>query len=102
MANLPGRPDFANGTRAWAVFVHGCFWHQHKECKHATVPKSNREFWESKFAANSVRDRRVARDLRARGYAVITVWECETRHAERLARRLSKVLEPHRVQMRKP
>jgi DNA mismatch endonuclease (patch repair protein) len=77
--DLPGSPDLANRTKKWALFVHGCFWHQHAGCPAATVPKSNRVFWQSKFSANRERDARVREALEALGFTVITVWECETR-----------------------
>lgn len=77
--DLPGTPDLANRARKWALFVHGCFWHQHPGCAAATAPKSNRQFWQAKFAANRDRDFRVRTELEARGFAVITIWECETR-----------------------
>ena len=64
--SLPGSPDFANKSRKWAVFVHGCFWHRHTGCRRATTPNANRDFWLAKFVANRTRDRaghpRVARD----------------------------------------
>jgi len=77
--DLPGNPDLANRTRKWALFVHGCFWHQHSGCSAATVPKSNRQFWRAKFAANRERDARARAELRARGFAVVTIWECQAR-----------------------
>ena len=49
---LPGSPDLSNASRGWAIFVHGCFWHQHPGCSHATLPKHNREWWRAKFEAN--------------------------------------------------
>jgi len=49
---LPGSPDFADRSRKWAVFVHGCFWHRHTGCRRATTPKANRDFWLEKFQAN--------------------------------------------------
>ena len=52
--DLPGNPDIANRNRRWAIFVHGCFWHHHKGCYRATVPKRNREFWVSKFVAITI------------------------------------------------
>lgn len=97
---LPGSPDFANRSRKWAVFVNGCFWHQHSGCVRATMPKTNRTFWETKFAANRLRDLRASRSLRRQGYCVVTVWECETEDDERLRRKLSKILESRRVDMR--
>lgn len=85
--DLPGSPDVANRSRNWAVFVHGCFWHGHAGCPRATVPKRNREFWVAKFTANRRRDARVRRQLRALGYTVFVVWECEALDANRLQRR---------------
>ena len=78
--DLPGSPDLANRTRKWALFVHGCFWHQHRGCQAATVPKSNRGFWEAKFSANRERDLRVRKELEARGFAVTIIWECQTQN----------------------
>ncbi|WAM30239.1 very short patch repair endonuclease [Myxococcus sp. NMCA1] len=88
--NLPGSPDIANKSARWAVFVHGCFWHGHRNCKLATVPKSNSAFWEAKLAANRQRDARMARALRQFGFRVLVVWQCELRDEGALARRFSK------------
>jgi DNA mismatch endonuclease (patch repair protein) len=83
---LPGSPDFANRTKRWAIFVNGCFWHRHTGCARATVPKNNRAFWEEKFAANRRRDAAKIRSLRALGFRVQVIWECELdRSAVRLA-----------------
>lgn len=94
---LPGSPDFANRKRKWAVFVHGCFWHHHRGCKRATVPKTNEAFWRGKFADNRARDARALRALRSAGFRVVIVWECETVDPAVLGDRLSKVLEARRV-----
>jgi DNA mismatch endonuclease Vsr len=80
---LPGSPDFANQTRRWAVFVNGCFWHHHTGCRKASIPKSNVEFWIDKFRANRRRDAVAIRKLRAVGYKVAIVWECEAGRADR-------------------
>lgn len=77
--DLPGSPDLANRTRKWAVFVHGCFWHQHAGCPAATMPKSNCSFWRAKFNANRERDARVKSALQAQGFSVVVVWECQAR-----------------------
>ena len=91
---LPGSPDFANRSRRWAVFVNGCFWHHHKGCRRATIPKSNRKFWIAKFRDNRRRDARSIARLRREGYRVVLIWECQ----EGLIRdKLAKVLEPRRV-----
>lgn len=86
--DLPGSPDLANRARRWAIFVHGCFWHRHPGCRRASTPTRNARFWSEKFAANVRRDRRATRALRADGFRVIQVWECQTTNAERLARRV--------------
>lgn len=99
---LPGSPDLANRSRRWAVFVHGCFWHGHKGCRRATVPKSNRAFWLEKFAANRRRDARAVRALRRMGFRVCIVWECRMAQPEAVRRRLSDLLEPRRVGMGEP
>jgi DNA mismatch endonuclease, patch repair protein len=75
--SLPGSPDFANKTRRWAVFVNGCFWHHHGDCRRATTPKRNRVFWVEKFNANKTRDAAKTRALRRMGFRVMTIWECE-------------------------
>jgi DNA mismatch endonuclease (patch repair protein) len=75
--DLPGSPDLANRTRSWAVFVHGCFWHSHRGCVRATVPKRNRDFWLAKFEANRKRDKRAISGLRRAGFTVVLIWECE-------------------------
>lgn len=92
--SLPGSPDFANKKRRWAIFVNGCFWHHHTNCRRATVPKTNPGFWRSKFEDNRARDARAARALRSAGYRVAVVWECETAKSEgKLRDRISKIFE---------
>jgi DNA mismatch endonuclease (patch repair protein) len=90
--SLPGSPDLANKSQRWAIFVHGCFWHQHTGCPKATVPKQNARFWREKFAANRERDARKAGQLRARGYIVVVVWQCETERRAKLKTAISRRL----------
>lgn len=97
--DLPGSPDFANKSRGWAIFVHGCFWHRHRGCPRATTPKNNRDFWLAKFARNRERDARAIRSLRARGFKVAIVWECGATRSEA---RLSKILEARGIGQRQP
>lgn len=84
VTSLPGSPDLANRSKRWVIFVHGCFWHGHPNCRAATVPKRNSKFWIAKISTNRNRDQRKASELRQLGFDVFTVWECETK---RLARR---------------
>ena len=80
--DLPGRPDIVLPGRKVAIFVHGCFWHQHAGCRYAKMPASNREFWAKKLLANVERDQQAVNDLRAAGWRVLTVWECSLRNKE--------------------
>ena len=72
----PGHPDIAYPGRKVAIFVNGCFWHRCPHCNPST-PKSNRDFWEAKFAANRERDSRKTLDLHKMGWTIFTYWECE-------------------------
>ena len=78
---LPGTPDIVLPRYRTVIFVHGCFWHGHKGCKFYTVPKTNTDFWTSKIARNQERDQEVWRQLEAKGWAVIIVWECQLKKA---------------------
>lgn len=91
--SLAGSPDLVNRRRGWAIFVHGCFWHGHTNCRLYTRPKTNVAFWTEKIRANRARDRRKARMLRDLGLRVITVWQCETKSPEQLKTRLARELE---------
>ncbi len=78
---LPGRPDVVMKGRRVALFVHGCFWHGHDCARGARQPKANADYWRAKIGRNQARDASNEAQLRADGWAVITVWECEMRHA---------------------
>lgn len=84
--DLPGSPDLANRTKQWAVFVNGCYWHHHENCRRATTPKTNRSFWLQKFRDNRARDSRVTRELGDMGYTCCTIWECEVKDDPSVAR----------------
>ena len=87
--DLPGRPDLVFPKHRVAVFVHGCFWHRHEGCRHASTPKSRTAFWTEKFAANVVRDARQEAALKTLGWRVLVIWQCETRDEAAVERRLS-------------
>lgn len=89
---LPGSPDLVLPRLRTVIFVHGCFWHRHVDCRYATTPSTRRRFWQEKFDANVARDQRVARRLRRLGWSVLTVWECQLRRPEALRTRLSRSL----------
>jgi DNA mismatch endonuclease, patch repair protein len=90
---LPGKPDIVFPSRKKVIFVHGCFWHQHKGCSRASIPTSNSEFWRTKLARNMVRDAEQIVTIRKSGWRVLVVWECETKNERRLAARLRRFLE---------
>jgi DNA mismatch endonuclease, patch repair protein len=76
-SKLKGRPDIILAKFKTVVFIHGCYWHGHKNCKNAKVPVSNRNFWIQKILTNKKRDRLNASFLRREGWKVITLWECQ-------------------------
>ena len=78
---LPGKPDIVLPKFRTVIFVHGCFWHGHKDCSNYTVPKTNTEFWMAKIARNQERDQETWRKLEAKGWYVLIVWECELKKA---------------------
>ncbi|WP_420463387.1 very short patch repair endonuclease [Candidatus Palauibacter sp.] len=94
--DLPGTPDICFPGRKKVIFVHGCFWHRHEGCRRTTTPKTRTSFWENKFTANMVRDRRNMSGLAEIGWEAIVVWECETADLEALASRLVRFLDGQR------
>lgn len=91
--DLPGSPDLVFPACRKVIFVHGCFWHRHEDCRHAAIPKSNSEFWQEKFEKNRARDVRAMTDLVAAGWDALVVWECETLDAKVLKDRIASHLE---------
>lgn len=89
---LPGTPDIVFASRKKVIFVNGCFWHRHHGCRKATMPKTNVDFWNSKFEQNVFRDHAKNAQLRQAGYEVLTVWECETTNRENLRNKLRSFL----------
>jgi DNA mismatch endonuclease (patch repair protein) len=88
--NLSGKPDIVLPKYKTAIFVHGCFWHRHKNCKDATTPKTNIDFWTKKFQGNIKRDRKNRTHLKKAGWKVIVVWECDLKNPLKLSRYLSR------------
>jgi DNA mismatch endonuclease (patch repair protein) len=89
---LPGTPDLVFTPRRKVIFVHGCFWHQHT-CPAGRIPASRRDYWEVKLQRNVDRDAETQAALRADGWQVLTIWECETKDREALAERLKNFLQ---------
>ena len=91
--SLPGKPDIVLPRYRTAVFVHGCFWHRHKQCQYAYTPKSRIDFWTAKFQNNVIRDKNNELALRASGWHVLVVWECEIKELSALSKRLDATLQ---------
>lgn len=90
--DLPGSPDLVMPGKRLVFFVHGCFWHGHDCARGARTPKANRDYWLAKVARNRARDAKVSEALRADGWAVETIWECELRNEDVLTARLGEIL----------
>lgn len=82
---MPGKPDIVMPRWRVAIFVHGCFWHQHG-CHLSKMPATNMDFWEKKLAGNKLRDEKVTQALVAMGWRTATIWECTTRGPSALER----------------
>ena len=91
-AHLPGRPDLIFSSRRKVVFIHGCFWHRHKGCKLARLPKSRCDFWIPKLEGNRKRDIKNQRALRKIGWKYLVIWECEITDAELIRDRVRAFL----------
>lgn len=79
---LPGKPDLVLPKYHAVIFVHGCFWHRHKNCRLSYSPKSREAFWQEKFRQNVTRDAKAVDSLLESGWRVMTVWECGLRDSE--------------------
>ena len=100
VTHLPGKPDVVFSNRKKVIFVHGCFWHQHQNCRNGGRPKSNQEFWNKKLSENVKRDIKNYRELEEKGWSVLVVWECEVADKEALIHRLTHFIGPTRVRVR--
>lgn len=90
--NLPGKPDIVLPKYRCVIFVNGCFWHGHKRCKRATIPKTNSEFWSRKIGGNIERDVRNIKRLRGLGWKVLVIWQCQTSRPANLVQRIEAFL----------
>jgi DNA mismatch endonuclease, patch repair protein len=75
--DLPGKPDIVFPKYKKVIFVHGCFWHGHKNCKRAAIPATNRGFWKNKISKNLIRDKRNYALLRKIGWNYLIIWQCQ-------------------------
>ncbi|XYK79949.1 MAG: very short patch repair endonuclease [Labrenzia sp.] len=93
--DMPGKPDLVFGPKKKAIFVHGCFWHQHHDpnCKDGRMPKSRLEYWVPKLERNRARDKASLEALAEQGWDCLVIWECETKELSQLESRILQFLE---------
>ena len=93
---LPGRPDLVFGWRKKVIFVHGCFWHQHLNCRYARMPKSKTGYWSEKLTGNRERDVANVRRLESMGWRSLIIWECELKNLPKITKKIADFLEPQK------
>ena len=89
--SLPGTPDIVLPKHRTVIFVHGCFWHRHENCRFATTPKTRQDFWQEKFDQNMERDWSNVSELENLGWRIVTIWECETKDHEVLGEQILRI-----------
>jgi DNA mismatch endonuclease (patch repair protein) len=93
--DLPGKPDIVLPKYKTVIFVHGCFWHYHKDCKEGRIPSTNSTFWKNKLQGNVAKDKAHLKELEKMGWQVITIWECEIeRDITDVVKRLNLIRRP--------
>ena len=91
--DLPGKPDIVLTKYQTIIFVHGCFWHYHKDCREGRIPSTNTNFWKTKLIKNIEKDERNIKVLQEMGWKVIVVWECEIeKHFEKTINTVTKLI----------
>ena len=94
---LPGKPDLVLKKYRAAVFIHGCFWHGHENCKRGNKPKTNKKYWNNKIERNVARDKKNVKILKRVGWNVFVVWECELKTPEKVLKRFQKFIKTKTV-----
>lgn len=91
---LPGKPDLVFAGRKKIIFIHGCFWHQHKDCAMGLPPASNLDYWKPKLTRTVERDAQHIDALQQRGWSVLVIWECEMKSPIVLEEKIRSFLGP--------
>jgi len=89
---LPGKPDIILKKYKTVIFVNGCFWHGHKNCRKSNLPVSNFSFWKEKIQTTIDRDKQTIRSLKKLGWSVIIIWECDIKNKMAISRTMKKLL----------
>lgn len=88
---LPGKPDIVLAKHKTVIFVHGCFWHAHKNCKDFRIPKTRSEWWQEKLEGNVARDRKKQAELRKLGWKIKVIWACQLKTRSKAGKLKGKV-----------
>lgn len=98
-ADLAGKPDLVFPSQKKIIFVHGCFWHSHKasKCSGARLPKSNVGYWLSKLERNKARDAKHIAVLRAQGWRVLVIWECQLKKLDAVEKKIRLFLDEGKI-----
>jgi DNA mismatch endonuclease (patch repair protein) len=91
-SELAGKPDIVIAKTKKIIFINGCFWHQHKNCKKQAMPKVNRRYWEPKLQGNIEKQVQDIKLLKKQGWKVYKIWECQTNDEDKLTQKISKIL----------
>jgi DNA mismatch endonuclease (patch repair protein) len=97
---LPGKPDIVLPKYKTVIFIHGCFWHGHKDCKYYVVPKTRTEWWLNKINGNVTNDEKAIKALKKEGWKIIILWTCElkTFNSIKTLKNLADKILPKRLQ----
>lgn len=90
--DLPGKPDIVLPKYKTVIFIHGCFWHGHKNCKYFKIPQTRTEWWLNKINTNKVNDEKAVKELRKEGWKVIVIWTCKLTPTKKVSY-LKKIVE---------
>lgn len=91
-SKLVGKPDIVIAKVKKIIFINGCFWHQHKNCRKQAMPKANKKYWELKLQRNVEKQEQDIKLLRKQGWEVYKIWECQTNNEDKLTQKISKIL----------
>lgn len=91
--SLPGKPDVVFKANKTVIFINGCFWHHHKDCRRSTIPKSNQEYWIPKLERNINNQKNDIKMLRKLSWRIFIIWECEANNERKLEDLLKRLNE---------
>jgi DNA mismatch endonuclease (patch repair protein) len=99
---LPGKPDLVLKKHKIVVFIHGCFWHGHENCRRGNKPKTHKKYWNAKIEGNVARDRKNSIRLGSTGWRVFTVWECELKDLDKILQKFKEFVKAKNVEKSSP